>query len=206
MAGDVLRSELKGDVVCANRLQALIHDVVREFGFVALAAQVAEIQVAQVGGHDFLGGVGGVGIGKMSVPAQDSLLQFPRAARTVLKHLHVVIGFEDEDVRGADTFDDELGHVAEVGDDADVARDGVKKKTNRVLRVMRDGKSVHGHIADFETRAGREDVCIEFRFERVFGGFERGAVAVNGDFQFCRDAVESLDVVGMFVRSERAHV
>ena len=191
-------------MVCADRLQPLAHDAVREFGFVALAAQVAEIQMTQVGGNNLLGSVGGVGVGKMPVPAKDALLQFPRAARAVLKHLHVVIGFENEDVCVADALDDEFRHVAEVGDDANVARDGAKKKSDRVLRVVRNGKSVHCHVANLKTRTGGEDAGIEFCFERVFGGFERGAVAVNRNFQFRGDAVESLDMVGMFVRDQNA--
>ena len=50
------------------------------------------------------------------------------AARTILQHLHVVIGFEHEHVRGADAFEHQLGDVAEVGGKTDIAGGGAQKK------------------------------------------------------------------------------
>ena len=130
------------------------HDVFGEFGLVAFAAQVREVKIFQIGGHDLRDGLGGGDVRDVAVAAKDALLQRPRAARTILKHLHVVIGFEDEDVRGADALEHELGDVAEVGGKTDVAGGSAEEKSHRVLRVVREGKCFNGHVADFKTRAG----------------------------------------------------
>ena len=62
----------------------------------------------------------------MAVVAKNSLLEAPRTARAILKHLHVVIGFENEDVRGARAFNDQFCRMAEIGDERDVAGGGVE--------------------------------------------------------------------------------
>ena len=110
----------------ADFLEAFGHDAVGEFRFVAFAAQVGEIKMTQFGGHDLRGSFGGGLIREMAVTAEDALLQAPRTADTILQHFHVMIGFEDENVRGARALDDQFRHVAEVGDETDVARGGVK--------------------------------------------------------------------------------
>ena len=48
------------DVIGADFLQAFVNDAVGENGTIAFAAEVSEIEVAQFGGHDFLGGIGGI--------------------------------------------------------------------------------------------------------------------------------------------------
>ena len=93
----------------------------REFGAVAFTAQVGEVKMAQFGGHDLRGGLGGGFVGKMAVTAENALLEAPRTAWAILQHLHVVIGFEYEYVRRTNAFEHELGNVAEVGDEGDVA-------------------------------------------------------------------------------------
>ena len=66
-----------------------------------------------------------------------ALFETPRSADTILQHLHVVVGFQDEDVRGARALDDQFRHVAEVGDKTDVTRGSVKQKANGVLEIGR---------------------------------------------------------------------
>src|ERR1039458_4924617 len=104
-ARHILRGDLHLDVGGADFLEAVGHDAVGEFGLVALAAQVREVKLAQLGGHDLRGGFGGGFVGQMAVAAENALLEAPRAARTILQHLHVMIGFEHEDVRGADAVE-----------------------------------------------------------------------------------------------------
>jgi hypothetical protein len=198
-------------------MELLGHDVFREFGLVAFAAQVREVKVAQPGGHDLRGGFGGVHVREMAVAAQDALLERPRAARTILQHLHVVVGFEHEGVRVPDAVKHELGRVAEVGGKADVAVRGAQKISDRVLRVVRNGKRLDAHVADFKPRAGLEQPPVNFRFECVLGfqgevGFlaplflERPnrsvlcvAVAINRDVKFIREAEQAGDVIRVFV-------
>jgi len=54
-------------VRCADVMELLGHDVFREFGPVAFAAQVGEVKVAQSGGHDLRGGFGGGDVREMAV-------------------------------------------------------------------------------------------------------------------------------------------
>ena len=165
----------------ADVMELLGHDVLREFGLVAFAAQVGEVKIFQFRRHDLCGGFGGGDVREMAVAAEDALLERPRAARTILQHLHVVVGFEDEDVRGADAVEHELGGVPEVGGEADVAARGAQKKSDGVLRVVRDGKRFDEDVSDLKARAGGEEVAVEFGFQLKFKFFLRRAVAVNRD-------------------------
>ncbi len=56
----MLRGQLDLDVVGADFLQTLVHDAVGELGTVTFTAKMPEIKVTQFGGHDFLGGIGGI--------------------------------------------------------------------------------------------------------------------------------------------------
>ena len=165
----------------ADVMELLGHDVLREFGLVTFAAQVGEVKVLQFGGHDVRGGFGGGHVREMAVTAEDALLERPRAARAILQHLHVVVGFEDEDVRGADAVEHEPGCVAEVGGEADVAARGAQKKSDGILGVVRDGKGFDEHVGDLKARAGGEEVAVEFGFEAEFKRFLRVTVAIDRD-------------------------
>jgi hypothetical protein len=189
------------DVGRADVMKLFGHDVLREFWHVTFAAQVGEVKVVQFGGHDLRGGFGGGHVREMAVTSENALFEAPGAARTILEHLHIVVGFEDEDIRGADAVEHEPGHVAEVGDEADIAARRPQKESDGVLGVVRNGKGIHEHIGDFKTRAGAEEVAVEFGLKLKFKFLLRGAVAVNRDIQFGGDSNESLNVVGMFVRN-----
>jgi len=62
----------------------------------------------------------------------------------------------------------------------------------------------HGHIADIESRAGREHATVQFpvelKFERVFGE----TIAINRNPQLFGEAQKALDVIGVFVGNEDA--
>ena len=61
----------------ADVMELLGHDVLREFRLVAFAAQVCQVKVAQPGGHDMRGGLGGGEVGEMAVASEDALLEAP---------------------------------------------------------------------------------------------------------------------------------
>jgi hypothetical protein len=197
-----LGGELKLDVGCADLLELFTHHPSGEFGLVAFTAQVGEVEVFQFGGHDLRGGFGGGLVREMAVASENALLQAPRAVDTILQQLHIMIGFEDEDVRGARALNDQFRHVTEVGDETDVAGGGVQQKADGVLGVVRDGERVHRHIADFKARTSLEQLAIEFGFQLRFKRFLRGAIAVNRDVQFGGDSGQAVNVVVMFVRDE----
>ena len=55
-----LRGELELNMACAEVMELFGHDVTGQFGAIALAAQVGEVKVAQVGRNDLRDGFGGV--------------------------------------------------------------------------------------------------------------------------------------------------
>lgn len=200
----ILRGEFQADMRSADFLEALMHDALRQFRLVALAAQVTEIKMAQFGGHNVLRGIGGRFVGKMAVPSEDSLLKAPRSARAVLQHFHVVIGFQHERVGVAHAFADEPREVAEVGGKSNARRRRAQQKPDRILGVVRNGKRFDENVADFKTRPGGENAAVQFRFELILGGVVRRAVAVNGNAEFFAKRGQTLDVVAVFVRDEDA--
>jgi hypothetical protein len=103
----------------AHCLQALTHDALGEFGFVAVPAQVAEVKMTQFGGHDFRHTIRRGFVREMTVPAENALLQIPRATHAILQKLYVVIGLEHQRVGRAEAFKDELRDVAKVGGETD---------------------------------------------------------------------------------------
>jgi len=186
----------------ADLVQAFAHDVAREFRAIAFAAEMREVKMFQFRGHDLRGGLGSGFVRKMAVASKNALLETPRSADAILQHFHVVIGFEHEDVGRTDAFEHQFRHVAEVGDEGDVAGGGTDQKTNGILGVVRNGKGVHQQVADFKARAGVKEVAGKFGLQLKFKCFFRGTVAINRDVQFGGDADQSLDVVGVFVRNE----
>ena len=186
----------------ADVVELLGHDVMREFGFVAFAAEMGEVKMAQFGGHDLRGGFGGGFVGKMAVTTENALLETPRPARTILEHFHVVIGFKDEHVRRTNTLEDQFRHVAEVGGKTDVAGGRAQQITDGVLSVVRNGKGVHEQVADFKARTGVEELAVEFGLQLKFKRLLRRAVAINRDVQFGGDAGEALNVVAVLMRDQ----
>ena len=107
-------------MVRADFLKFVLDDLERQVGAIAFAAQMRQIQMPKIGGHELFGSLSGGFVGEMTVTAKDSLLQTPRAAHAILKHFHVVIGFEHEHVRGAHAVEHEPCDVAKVGRKTDV--------------------------------------------------------------------------------------
>ncbi len=201
-------------------VKLLGHDVLRELGFIAFAAEVGQVEVMQFGGHDHRGGFGGGKVGKMAVASEDALLEAPGATRAILEHLDVVIGFEHEDVGAAEAVEDEFGHMAKIGGKTDVAGDGADQVADGVLGIVRDGKRFDGDIGQFKSVASGEESPVDlgfpsvgifegevgffapFGFERPNSGVLGGAVAKDRNMKFIGNAKEAADVVGMFVGDE----
>ena len=130
----------------ADVMKLFGHDMLREFGFVAFLAQVGEVEVPQSGGHDLRGGFGGGQIREMAVASENPLFEAPRTTRTFLQHLHVVIGFKNQHVRGADAFQYQLGRVAKISGESNIAARRPQQKSNRVLRIMRNLKRFNHQV------------------------------------------------------------
>ena len=122
---------------------------------VALAAQVAQIKVAQLRGHDLRDGFGCRVVGKMAMAAGYALLEAP-GPRRILQHFQVVIGFQHQHVGRANPFHDQSRCMAQIGQKTDVSAWRSQQKTNRVLGIMRDHESFHADIAHLEASPGAE--------------------------------------------------
>jgi len=175
-----------------------------QIGTMAVAAEMAQIELPQLGRDQLFGHLGGCFVGKMAVAAEDALLDAPGAFGVVLQQFEVMVGFEQQHVRGAHAFDDEFGRVAEVGQEADVAVAGAEQKPDRVAGIVRDGESIHQHVADFKGGAGGKDLEFQRQSERGGDGIAGKPVAVDRDAQFRRQAGKALDMVGMLVGDEDA--
>lgn len=155
-AGRFLSGHLQRHMICAKLLKPVVDGAESQFRFVALAAEMAQKKMSQVGRDDLFGCLGSGFIGEVAVPAHDSLLQAPWPTQTILQHSHVVIGFQHEDICAAHAFDDQPGDVAEVSEKTDVARSRPQQKPNRILCIVRHGESFHDNIADIKGAARRE--------------------------------------------------
>lgn len=202
--GGVLIGDGDFDVVAAEFEEAGGDGLVGELGAIAVAAEVAEVELLQVGVQDLVEDIGGGVIGEVAVAAEDALLQTPWTSHIFLQELQVVIGFQDNDVRAADAFHDELGGMAEVREETDGASTGIQDEADGVLGVVRDGKGVDAHLTQFERGAGDEHAAVELGRELAFDGFAGVAIAVNGDVEFGGDGGEALDMIAVFVGDENA--
>ena len=172
-----------------------------KFDGVAVAAEVAEDNMAQGGSAGADGKIGGGAGGEMAVGGHDTLLDGKRSFGVSLEHLLVVIGFDEKTIDAGDVVDNGVVDVSEIGEDADgdgVAADG---EADRIGGVVRDGKS-----GDFEGVQAEGAARGE---EAPFGGgiafilpadFVRGkARGVNRTTESAKQDGQTADVVAMFV-------
>lgn len=181
-------------------------DSLGEFGFVAVAAEVRENQVAEPVADDFGGDGGGGFIVEVPVPAHDALSGGPGTNGVVLEHSDVVIGFEDQEVHLPDAFDDELGGMAEVGNDADGVGAVMECEGDRVEGVVGDAEGFDGQVTNRESLAVGKDAPRDADAVGPVGlfvdGFGGKAVRVDGDGMFFTDGTEAANVIGVFVGDE----
>jgi hypothetical protein len=136
----------------------------------------------------------------------DALFHRPRPVRIVLQKFFVVVGLDHDRADFAQALDDHPRCIAEVGDEPETARAGVKREADRVDRVMRDQKRLHGDVANREFCAGAKNPPVTMSIQRAltldcFGG-ER--VAINRNVKLAAENFEPADVVAMLVREENA--
>jgi len=201
-ARDALGRQLEPHMVGANPLQPFLGDAARQFGSIALAAEVSQVQMAQVGRHDRFGGVGGGLVGEVTLASENALFEAPGTVRTFLEHADIVVGLQHQHIRVADSIEDVFGDVTEVRDETDIAGGGPEQEPDRILGVVRDVEGLDDDVADFKTLACFEEAAVEACAEGAFRFLLGGAVAVDGDAEFAGDADESLDMVAVLVGDE----
>jgi len=89
----------------------------------------------------------------MAMPAENPLFDAPGAAQVILQHLHVVIGFEDEDVGGPNSLNHKLRGVSQVRQEANIPAWSSEQETNRIVGIMGNTERINFDIAGYERRA-----------------------------------------------------
>src|SRR2546426_7539824 len=113
-----------------------------------------------------------------------------------------MIGLQQEDVRGPDALDDEFGGMAEVGQETDIAGRGAKEKADGIVGVVRNRKSVHLDITEFDGCARAEEAAIELRLELGCDGLFRQSIAIDRNLLMGAQRRQSLNVVAVLVGNQ----
>jgi len=192
-------------VISADLPEALTDRAMGELRPVTVTAQVPEIQTPQFIRDDLLSDFGGSDIGEMTVAAEDALFDAPGAPGVFLEQLQVMIGLQQENIRRADAFDDQLRGIAEVGQKTEVARPRPQEKTDGIARVVWNGKSIDANVTYLKRRAGAENAAVaEFGMELIFHRLLGVPVAVNRNLEFCAQRCQALHMIAVFVCYEDA--
>jgi hypothetical protein len=177
---------------------------VGQFGAIAVAAQVAQVDVPQFRGYDFFRNRGGGLVREVAVTTEDPLFHAPRPAPIVLQELKIMIGLEHEDACLADSFDDEFGGMPKVGEESHVARGSVNEKPDRVVGIVGYRECVDRYISDFKRGPCEKDTAFEPGLELAFDRFLGQTVAEHRDLELNGEVGQSLDMVRVFVGQENA--
>jgi len=125
--------------------------------------------------------------------------------RIILQKFFVVIRLDDERVNLAQPLDHHLRRVTKIGDEPECARAGVKRVPDGIDRIVRDGKSLNGDIADRKVRTGPKQLPVSVCGQgSAADRFRRERVAINRDVKFSAKHFEAANVIAMFVGKEDA--
>ena len=138
------------------------------------------------------------------MPAEDALLEVPRSMRVVFQHVYIVIGFQQQHLGLTHAIGNQPGAMAKVGQETDLYRRRVKRKSHGINGIVRDRKCVHHKISDFKTVAGFEKLKIKSAVVVVPNLPGGVAVTVHRDAKLGGEHFEPGDVVGMFMRDQNA--
>jgi len=179
-----------------------------EIGIVVFLGDVGQDEMADTGIESF-----GIGeeftdrvIGEMAGAGKDALLDDP-GVRADLKHVEIVVGFEDEAIGLAEMDSDVVWKVAEISADGDFGAVGAEGEADGVGSVVRDGEGVDVDIADGEALAGLDgfdaaEALAEGMGQGTLEGFHRGLGNIEGRFPEAEDLREAVAVVGVLVGDE----
>jgi len=146
------------------------------------------------------------GIGKMPGAAHHALLDVP-GIRADLKHVEIVIGFEDEEVGVAEMVFHQLGKIAEVGDDGDFHAPGAEGEADGIGGIVGNRKGGDFDVADFEFNAGANVFdalgSLRGRVGKHFFDFAvRRLGEIGGAIPIAGELREAVAMVGVLVGDE----
>ncbi len=125
--------------------------------------------------------------------------------RIGLQKFLIMIGLDDERVHFAQSFDQHLGWITEIGDETEAAIAGVKGVTDGLDRIVRNGKILNENVADGElgTRAKNSPVFMGAEAEAT-SGVGRLRIAVNWNGKFPAKYFESTNMVAVLMGEKQA--
>ena len=174
-----------------------------EFRRVAIAAEMTEHDALEFPGEQLLDHARRGRIRKMTVTRLDSLLHRPGAMWIVLQKFFVVIRLDHERVDLAQPLDHHLCRVTKIGNKPERVPAGVKRVPDGIDRIVRNGKSLNGDIADRKVRAGPKQPPVPVSGQgSAANRFRRERVAINWDTKFPAKHFEAANVIAMFVGEE----
>ena len=125
--------------------------------------------------------------------------------RIVLQKFFVVIGLDHERVDVAEPFHHHLGRVTEIGNEPKRARPGMKCVSDRIDRIVGNGKRLHGDIADRKIRAGLKQPPVPMPGQGAAANcFRSERVTIDRNVKFPAKHFEAANVIAMFVGEENA--
>src|ERR1051326_3648968 len=107
-------------------------------------------------------------------------------------------------MRGADSLENQMSGVAQIGEEANVALVGPQQKSHRVIGIVRHAETIHGEVADIETRARSKKAEIQRYLQLPDNRVAGQTIAINRDVQSRCQADQALNVIGMFVGNQDA--
>jgi len=200
--GDILRSDRYYHMFGADFIERFTDDKPRQFGPIAVSAEVPQIELLQVARYNFLNRESRGVIGKMSMPAEDSLFDAPGASQVILEHLHVMVRFQHQDVGGPNSLNDKLGGVAQVGEKANIPAGRSEQETDRVVGIVGNTESINLDIAGLECGAGGKEMEVQLDAELKLNGFFGQPITKDRHANFAGQCCQTLDMIGMLVSDE----
>ena len=129
----------------------------REFGRIAIPAEMSEDHPGDLSGQDLRDHRGRGGVREMAVARLDPLFHRPGPMRIVLQKFFVVIRFNHQGLHLAQTLDRQARGMPEVGHVAERAS-RPREKCNRLVRPHRaERKTFHRDVADGKARTSAKN-------------------------------------------------
>ena len=186
--------------------QHTVDGLARQFGVVVLLAQVAQPDVLQLLAHVLGDGRAAVAVVQVSRAGEDAVLKELRIG-SLLHHLDVVVGLDDEVAGSADELFHLVRHVPCIGDDADVGACGFDEVAYVVAAVVRHAEGRHAELANLQRlpllqqprHVGRQllgDAVVAVDAPVHLAG------GIDGHVVVCTERADALNVVGMVVGDE----
>jgi len=171
----------------------------REFGGVAVTAEVAEDDTGEVRTRDLRDQFGGLIIREMAVPITDPLLRRPGALCVILQHDLVVVGFGEKGINSFEVIDDHAGDMANIAENPDAALFAAKDEPDGIDGIMRNRERFDLDPADGKLRAGFKrspSYCGVYVFTDDGAGVSR---CVDRQRAFPAENFDATSVVAVFV-------